>query len=494
MHGPPTLIPLVLLLAGPALEGASPPELSRQGKELMAAGRYAEAVPVYRELVKVVPGNPGLILNLGMALHLAGQDEEAIPRFEAVLKLQPTSLPATLFLGAAHLRRGHPEAAVAPLQKAVKLQPAHPDARSMLAEAFLGSERYAEAAPHLRRLTELSPKDTAAWFSLGKTYEELVGQAFEDLMKQEPEGARGLALRAEALLRQGKRAAAFHLFREAIASRPTLRGLHQAVAGIYRDSGHADWAAVEEKREARLPAPDCVREPLACAFSAGRHREVVRLASASKTPDGHYWRVRAYNELATQAFAQLRTLPPSRELYEWTAERHEGQGQFAEAAERWRKAIALAPEDPRLRLALAVALRQARDLAGARQALEELLKQEADLPEANYLLGDVFLAEQKPERALPLLEQALRADPQQPHTHGALGRAYALLGRPADAATHLKQALPADVDGSLRYQLARALQATGREEEAQTALRDYEQFKKSLAEAEAASPAEITPP
>jgi tetratricopeptide (TPR) repeat protein len=494
MHGLPLLIPLVLLLAGPAPEGASPPELSQRGKELMAAGRYAEAVPVYHRLVEVVPDNPGLILNLGMALHLAGQDEEAIPRFEAVLKLQPTSLPAALFLGAAHLRQGRPEAAVAPLQKAVKLQPTHPDARSMLAEAFLGSERYTEAVPQLRKLTELSPKDSAAWFSLGKTYEELAGEAFESLMKQEPEGARGLALRAESLLAQGKRAAAFHLFREAIASPPTLRGLHTAVAAIYRDSGHAEWAAVEEKREGRLPAPDCAREPLACAFSAGRHSEVVRLASAGRTADAHYWRVRAYNELATRAFARLRTLPPSRELFEWTAERHEGQGQFAEAAEQWRKAIARAPEDPRLRLALAVALRQARDLAGARQALEELLQRDADLPEANYLLGDVLLAEQKPERALPLLERALRADPEQPHTHGALGRTYALLGRSADAATHLKQALPADVDGSLRYQLARALQATGREEEAQQALRDYEQFKKSLPAAEPVSPAEITPP
>jgi predicted Zn-dependent protease len=45
----------------------------------MAAGRYAEAVPVYRDLVKAVPGNPGLVLNLGMALHLAGQDQEALP-------------------------------------------------------------------------------------------------------------------------------------------------------------------------------------------------------------------------------------------------------------------------------------------------------------------------------------------------------------------------------------------------------------------------------
>ena len=59
----------------------------------MAAGQYAEAVPVYRDLVKAVPGNPGLLLNLGMALHLSGQDGEAIAPLEAALKLTPDRPP-----------------------------------------------------------------------------------------------------------------------------------------------------------------------------------------------------------------------------------------------------------------------------------------------------------------------------------------------------------------------------------------------------------------
>ena len=58
------------------------------------------------------------------------------------------------------------------------------------------------------------------------------------------------------------------------------------------------------------------------------------------------------------------------------------------------------------------------------------------------------------------------SSPAAPHAHGALGRAYALAGRAADAIPHLKQALPADVDGSLRYQLARAYQAAGQADEA----------------------------
>ena len=62
-----------------------------------------------------------------------------------------------------------------------------------------------------------------------------------------------------------------------------------------------------------------------------------------------------------------------------------------------------------------------------------MLRSEPESAEANYLLGDVPLARQDPDRAIPLLEKAVRLDPEEPHAQGALGRAYAILGRSADA-------------------------------------------------------------
>src|SRR6266550_3421475 len=50
---------------------------SRQAKSLLAQGRFADAIPLYEELVKALPGNPGLRLNLGIAEHMAGRDREA---------------------------------------------------------------------------------------------------------------------------------------------------------------------------------------------------------------------------------------------------------------------------------------------------------------------------------------------------------------------------------------------------------------------------------
>jgi tetratricopeptide (TPR) repeat protein len=491
-----SLLAVTLVSGQAAVRPADPAlaERSRVGKELMAAGRYAEAAAAYRELVRAMPGNAGLLVNLGMALHLSGRDQEAIPQFEAALRLDPGSLPANLFLGAANLRLGRGEAAVAPLQKAVRLQPDNVEARSMLAEALLGLERQAQAEPHLRRLTQLAPSDPAAWFNLGQTYEELAGRSFHDLLEQDPESPLALALVAEARVDEGQRVAAFQLYRQAAERAPTMRGLHAALARIYKETGHADWAAVEQEKERRLGAPDCNRETLACAFAAGKYRDVLA-AAPSKGLDARYWRVRAYNELAAEAFGRLTSLPPSVHSYEWRAETSRHQRRYAESAEQWRKALALAPGDPRLLTELGVTLRLNHDLAEAQRVFEQAVRADPEAPEPNFLLGDVLVAREQPARAIPFLEKAVRADPRAPHAHGALGRAYALVGRPADAIPHLKQSLESDADGSLRLQLGRAYQATGQTELARAALKDYEELRKSMkADTESAPDTAITAP
>ena len=67
-------------------------EQSRLGKELMAQGRFEEAIPIYQGMVKAMPQNPGLILNLALAEQMAGHPDQAIPHFESALKLQPNRL------------------------------------------------------------------------------------------------------------------------------------------------------------------------------------------------------------------------------------------------------------------------------------------------------------------------------------------------------------------------------------------------------------------
>src|SRR5689334_14909020 len=115
---------------------------SQHAKQLMGEGRFQEAIPLYEQLVKAVPGNPGLILNLGLAEQMAGHPEKAVPQFEAVLKIQPDNIPALTSLGTAQLQLNNPRLAIAPLEKLLRLKPDERNARGMLAGTEMSLNRY----------------------------------------------------------------------------------------------------------------------------------------------------------------------------------------------------------------------------------------------------------------------------------------------------------------------------------------------------------------
>src|SRR3989449_1382643 len=288
---------------------------SQRAKELMAEGKFVQAIPLYRELIQAVPNNPGLMLNLGMALHMAGKEREAIPELEAATKLDPTLAPAWLFLGAARLQLGEATAAVKALKMVLGLQPDHREARQMLASGLLSLDRVKEAAEAYRKLTELDSESAQAWYGLGRCYESISGRAFDDLQKTAPESAYWLALVAEARVREQQFSSAFYLYRQALEKMPTMRGLHTAVAEIYRQTTHPDWARAEEEKERRLPPLDCSAPSLECDFRAGQYSGVVASTNGRNTVESYYWRSRAYNELALQAFTRLGQLAASAELH-----------------------------------------------------------------------------------------------------------------------------------------------------------------------------------
>lgn len=471
-------------------------EKSRRAKEFMAEGKFAEAVPLYRELSIAMPNNPGLMLNLGMALHLAGEERKSITPLESAVKLDPNLAPAWLFLGAARLQLGQTPTAVDALKTVLRLQPDHADALQMLATAFLSLGRPAEATEQYRKLTELTPESSPAWYGLGRSYESLSVRAFDDLQKAAPESAYWLALIAETRLREQQLSSAFYLYRGALEKMPAMRGLHAQVAEIYRRSGHSNWASVEEEKERQLPEPDCNTQTLECQFRDRQFLALLASARGKSTPEVHYWRSRAYNELALQAFTRLGQLPPSTEQYELRAHIFTGQKKYAEAVQEWRDALKLSPADEQIQKQLAITLKLSHDYAAALPLFQSLLTAQPASAELNYLTGETLLDLQRAQEAIPLLLRATNRDPAQLPARKALARAYLAAGRPGDAVPNLKAALASDEDGSLHYQLARAYQATGQASLAKGMLEEYQKRQRTAAAASATAQreVEITPP
>jgi len=446
----------------------------------MNAGRFAEAARIYGELVQAVPGEAGLRLNLGMALSMAGRPREALPHLEAALDSgRPELVPAGLFLGGAYLELGQPARAVGPLETFLAAQPGNADARRLLAEALLFQERYEEAARHYRSLTEQVPEAPPAWFGLGRAYEGISRKAFEELQVLAPESAEILLLVAEMMVTQERDKRAFQLYREALEKRPDAAEAHAALAGIYERNGHPDWAATERARVRDLPPPDCATAPLECQFRVGEFRKVLAGATPLRTAEGRYWLSRAAGELAREAFSRLEALGPSPEATLIQVEVLRSQRRYAESKEALQEAEEAWPGDPRIRQERAQLLFIGREFEDARPLLEDLLKLDPESAEVNLVLGELWVEQRKPEKGIPYLEKAAAGGPLQLRARAVLGRAYLDSGQAEKAIPHLEAALVTDEDGSLRFQLARAYQATGQGDRARQMRQEFQEIQRS---------------
>lgn len=486
----------ILVKSAPMPQADSLAFKSQQAKEMMSKGKFREAIQLYQELNQAVPNNPGLKLNLGMALHMAGKQRQAIPELEAATKLNPNLAPAWLFLGTARLQLGEMTAGVKALKTVLNLEPENREARQMLASALLSLDRVEEAAGQFQKLVEIDPENPQAWYGLGRSYEALSGHAFEKLQATAPESPYLLALLAEARLRQQQFSSAFYLYRRALEEKPTMRGLHKAVAEIYRQTAHEDWAETEEKKESELPSPDCGSQNFECDYLAGRYNELIAATKATNTAESLYWRSRAYNELALGALTRLGQLPSSAELHELKAHIFNSQKKYSEAVREWREALKLSPADEEIQKQLAISLKLDQDYGAALPLFQDLLREQPASAELNYLLGDTLLALQREENAIPLLKLAVIHDPKSLAAHKSLARAELAAGKPVEAIPHLKAALATDEDGSLHYQLAQAYQATGQPELAKKFLADYQKIHQSVTAAREAAKqeTEITAP
>lgn len=469
---------------------------SQQAKQLMAEGDFKQAVPLYRELNTALPNNPGLKLNLGMALHMSGRKREAIPELEQAVKLDPQLTPAWLFLGTTRLQLGETAAAVKALRTVLKLEPDQQQARQMLASALLSLDRVEEARDEYKNLAGTAPDNPQSWYGLGRSYELLASTSFEKLQRSAAESGYVISLLAEARLRAQQFSSAFSLYRHALERMPALHGLHSAVAEIYRQTGHPQWAEKEDQREAELPPLDCGSSTLECQFKAGNYDGLIAAAKAANTPESLYWVTRAYNELALNAFDRLGQLPPSAELHELKAHIYNGQKKYAEAAREWQEALRLAPDNSQVKKELAISLKLGENYEEALPLFQQLLEEQPESAELNFLVGDTLLDLQRAQEALPLLKRAATRDPKSQAAHKSLARCELAAGKPMEAIPHLKLVLASDQDGTLHYQLAQAYRATGQVELAKKMLVDYESLQRSAAaQAEGArQDSEITAP
>jgi len=452
-------------------------EKSRLARQAVLEKRYGDAIALYRELVKAMPDNPGLRLNLAIALDKAGQPSAAIPEIERVTRAEPSSATAWLLLGLAYQQLHQPGKALAPLREAVRLDATNSEALLELADAELRTGAARDAAREFKSLSVLRPSMSKAWEGLGRAYLSLSESSFERLKSQSPESPYLLALLARSRQSEEREGDALSLFASAIEKAPDLPGLHAARAEIYHQTGHDDWAAIEGERESHVPRPHCSQRPAACAYLVSDWHGVLAESAKSQSPENLYWTAMASSHLAEESFKKLASLPQSPEIHAVLADSLQRLGHRLEAVAEWRKAVELSPADHLLQSRLAESMIRARIYPEAEKILAALVQQQPENGEYQYLFGDLLLQLKRDEEALPHLIIATRRLPNLLPAHEALGRVYLDLGKPAEAVSHLEKARPLD-DGSISFALNSAYRQLGRMEEARAALDRYRALTK----------------
>ena len=467
---------------------------SQAASRAMQAGQFEDAARMYRDLLQAVPDDPGLLMNLGMALAMGGREADAIAPLQKAVALNPKLIPAQLFLGSSYLARGEAGNAIAPLERVVAAQPSDVESRRMLGQAYSATGRTADAVSQLRRITELAPALPAAWHALGHAYNLLTQDAMSTFDDRAEDAPWRQLLLADALAADGRLTDAFAIYRSVLAELPSMVSIHDSIARIYGQTGHAEWSKVERQRGV-LPAAQCAKRKALCQFRAGRYRAALVEALNGSDAESRYWRARAATALALAAFKRLDGLPDSRERREVRATLARSQRRYLDAIAELQHALKFAPGDQGLLDDLGTSYYFAKDYEQALGTLAPLVKANPGDVRLLTVYGDSLLQLQRVDEALPALKRAVELDPSYAMARLTLGRAYAQTGDHAAAIPLIESQLAQDHDGSLHVQLARSYISIGQKEKAAALMERSQEIQRAAQERSAAAGQRaITPP
>ena len=142
----------------------------RLGAAQLAAGHYAEAEKVFRDLVYAGDPLPTGYVGLAQVLLRTGRAEDAVAVLAiAQQKIGPNFL-ISYFRGLAFERAGKPEEVVTAFRDAVKLDPNNAEAHLSLGKAEMSAGRLDAAICELQEALRLSPTNDQARRVLSKAY------------------------------------------------------------------------------------------------------------------------------------------------------------------------------------------------------------------------------------------------------------------------------------------------------------------------------------
>ena len=432
---------------------------SSRSEQLLAesyatSNEWPSAVIHFQNALAASPNRAGLHTELGEVLLHAGKVNQSIQEFDEELRRDPGNLRTLVRRGEARLIQGNLDAARQDWDKAVVID--------------------LEQTERILGLRETGFGDTALEQLSDSNREKIQRLASELQHRESPAAHLALAFLAEQNGNLSQAAAESRLVQAAIA-----KG-HDAGMTC---TAEAVNLALQRREYSKIPP--CVGKILTPRSSAelrirvatalleagqsGRALQTLEglPAAENSSEEAAYWRARCYEKLATAAYLQLYQVDSnSHRMHQLMGDLEAAKGNDGKAIEEYRAAIALKPSLPNLHYSLGHLLWKDLKVPEARIELETELALNPRHAGALNDLGNTYLLEHQPNKALPYLERALAADSANSDIHRDLGTAYSELGDYRKAEEHFTIAVSSDRDGSVHYKLARAYQALGEKEKA----------------------------
>jgi tetratricopeptide (TPR) repeat protein len=205
-----------------------------------------------------------------------------------------------------------------------------------------------------------------------------------------------------------------------------------------------------------------------CSFYSGDYKTTVAAAkklrlSLQTKEEGLYWSILAQQHLALLALAYAGEVEPnSIRLHGLLAESYRDREKYADAEAEYKVALTINPKEFSALVGAATNYLQELKIDLAYEMIQNALAQNPSDAEANYIMGEVLMAEHKYPDAEAYLRTGLGAKAELvPRIHALLGQVYASQGDAKRAIDEYKLGLPSDDDGSVHFQLARLYQKAG---------------------------------
>jgi tetratricopeptide (TPR) repeat protein len=415
-----------------------------------SSSEWSFAVIRFQNAIAISPARPGLHVGLGEVLLRAGRLKQARNEFEQELQLDPHSLRASVRRAEVKLIQGEVDGALRDWSQAIRIDQAQAERILGIRESGYGDAAFAQLPEVPRaKLEAIAPQlrandSPAAHFALAflATQSGNLSEAAAAPRGSLP-STRPNAVCAEGAVRKelihGKYSATSHCFRRLLTAQSPLDLRLQVVHALFEIGEYEASLGVLGE----IP---------------GRDR---------RSPPALYWRARCYENLATAAYLRLyQTDANSYRVHQLSGDLEAAKGDDNRAMEQYRAAIALKPSVPNLHYSLGHLLWKNLQTAEARREFETELGLNARHLGALHDLGDTYLLEHQPEKAILYLNRALAIDAGDPDLHRDMGTGYTELHNYRKAEAEFKTALIGDHDGSVHYKLGRVYQALGEKDKA----------------------------